>query len=446
MVEYVNVSHEKRLFDRYFSFWIVVFCLPLLFLPKINLLSLAERESAGVRIDDIILMLLSFTMLWGHFALKKQLTSIERWVVALTGFSLFSYGLNQLLITFNVIHVSGSIFYCLRLLEYFMFFYVGALASQFLRLSSIVKVLFVWNLILMLLQRAGLIGQFSISGYLSTASDRVTGIASFPSEAGLLLSMLFCYLIYDDEITHKFLLLLNYLKKFIQKTYVYWLFLVCVTLVIFTGSRIAIFALIIAFLFRVFADLKRASISSWLTATIFTCVAIGVIGTAVVYTDSVFVRSSQLVSVRNLELIGKVWDHIDISQDPIGRENVRNQNYDTSWWIRIHKWCYALKIYWEHPESYLTGIGPGFAMAALDGGFLRILTEYGLIGCVLFWGIFSKIFRMNKQLQWMVIVVCINMIFFDAYLAYKPMSLLFFVTGYAVMGMEEGGGGKGKME
>jgi hypothetical protein len=31
----------------------------------------------------------------------------------------------------------------------------------------------------------------------------------------------------------------------------------------------------------------------------------------------------------------------------------------------------------------------------------------------------------------MVISFAINMIFFDAYLAYKTMSLLFLVTGYA---------------
>jgi hypothetical protein len=434
MVEYITLPYSKRLFDRYFSFWILVFSLPLLFLPKINLFSVAERESAGIRVDDIILIILSFILFWGHFILKKRFYDIERWIFILTAFSLFSYVLNQVLITFNLLHVSASIFYSLRLLEYFMFFYVGALAFQFIKLEMLIKALFLWNLLLMVLQRAGLIGQFSILGYLPSASDRVTGIASFPSEAGLLLSMLFCFLIYDNHsIFKKWLAFPDALKVLFQRTYNYWLFLICVTLVVFTGSRIAILALIIAFTFRIIDELKQASFGSWLLALTFSCVAIGVITITIMHTDSVFVRSAQLLSFRNVELVEKVWDHIDISHDPIGRENVRNQNYDTSWWIRIHKWCYALKIYLAHPENYLSGIGPGFAMAALDGGFLRILTEYGIIGCFLFWKLFSSIYHTNKQLQWMVVVFLINMVFFDAYLAYKPMSLLFFVTGYAYM-------------
>jgi hypothetical protein len=70
-------------------------------------------------------------------------------------------------------------------------------------------------------------------------------------------------------------------------------------------------------------------------------------------------------------------------------------------------------------------------MAGLDGGFLRILTEYGIIGSFLFWKLFSTIYHKTLQLKWMVISFAINMIFFDVHLAYKPMSLLFFITGFA---------------
>lgn len=414
-------------FDRYFSFWILFFCLPLLFLPKINLFSVAEKETAGIRIDDLILLVFSFVIFWGRSILQKRLGNIEKWIFILIGFSLFSYALNRLLVTFNLLHVPASIFYVFRPLEYFMFFYIGALASQFFKLNALIKALFLWNLILMLLQRIELIGQFSILGYSSFASDRVTGIASFPSEAGLLLTILFCFLIYDEDANHR---LLENIPVIFQKTYTYWLFLICATLVIFTGSRIAILALVSAFSFRVVNDLKNFSLISWLIAFIFTSAAVVVITLAIMHTDSVFVRSAQLLSFRNFELVEKVWDHIDLSQDPIGQEAVSNQNYDTSWWMRIHKWCYALKTYYMHPESYLSGLGPGFAMAALDGGFLRVLIEYGVIGCFLFWKLFSSIYQTSKQLKWIIIVFLINMLFFDAYLAYKPMSLMFFIMGY----------------
>lgn len=422
----------KSIFDRYSSFWIVICCLPLLFFPKINLISLSERETAGIRVDDIFLLLFGIVFFWAHCALKKRMTGLERWVMILVGFSLFSFSLNRIFVFFGMLHVNASIFYCLRILEYFLFFYIGMFSAQFVRSKTIITWLFLWNLLLMLLQKAELIGHFSVSGYLSIASDRVAGIASFPSEAGLLITMMFCFLVYDEQTSNKVHIIFPpALKAFIQKTYHYWLFLLCTTLIIFTGSRIAILAIIFAFFFRLKEDFKKGSFATWIGSTIFIGIATIAIGTTIIHTESVFVRSAELLSLKNISLIEKVWDQIDLSQDPIGRENVRNENYDTSWWIRIHKWCYALKIYLSHPECYLQGIGPGFAMSALDGGFLRILTEYGLIGCLLFWNLFSSIYHKTKQLQWMVIVLLINMIFFDVYLAYKPMSLLFFVTGYA---------------
>ena len=263
------------------------------------------------------------------------------------------------------------------------------------------------------------------------ASDRVAGIASFPSEAGVLLDMVFCYLVFNDEKNPRWQALLPpNARAFFNQTYVYWMFLLFAALVIITGSRIAIVALIVAFLFRIKNDLKRNAIGPWLLAGIFLTVAVYLTVTLIQNTDSVITRSAGLLSLENFDLIRLVWDNIELSYDPIGNEAIdHNEHYDMSWWMRIHKWCYALKIYYLNPECYLQGIGPGFAMAAVHGGFVRILTEYGLIGCYLFWQVFSLIYRQSTALRWMVITFLINMIFFDVYLAYKPMSLLLFVSG-----------------
>lgn len=422
-----------RLFDRQSSFWILLCCLPLLFLPKINLISFGGRETAGVRIDDICLMILSFVVFWGHFSLERQLKDIELYVVVITAFAVFSFSLNRLFVSLGWLHVDANIFYSLRLFEYFLFFYIGTFATVFFRVSTIIKAFFVWNLVLMLMQKVEVIGQFSTEGYLATASGRVAGIASFPSEAGLLLDMAFCYLIYDTETNKQLRALMPPSLRYVyDKTYTYLLFLLTAALVIFTGSRIAIVALVVAFLFRLKDDLKaKRSIGSWILAVLFVAIAACTMTVLILNTQSVFIRSAGLLSFKNLELVSVVWDQIDLSHDPIGQESVRSGSYDASWWMRIHKWCYALKIYCMHPECYLQGVGPGFAMAGLDGGFLRILTEYGIIGSFLFWKLFSIIYHKTLHLKWMVISFAINMIFFDVYLAYKPMSLLFFITGYA---------------
>ncbi len=153
------------------------------------------------------------------------------------------------------------------------------------------------------------------------------------------------------------------------------------------------------------------------------------IGFTIMKTAGVYQRSSDLFSFRNLKLFNLVWDKVDTTQNLMGDEAVEVKNYDMSWWIRIHKWLFMAKSYTENPECYLQGLGPGYAGAALDGGILRVLTEYGWIGVFLFWKFFSCLYRLNLQTKWMIIAFLMNMIFFDAYLAYKTMSFLFFVCG-----------------
>lgn len=418
-----------RLFDKSFAFWLVLCGIPLLFLPKINLISFGDRETAGIRLDDIILLVLCVIIFWAHFSLHQTMNKIERLVLAIVSFSLLSFALNRLFVMEEWLHVNASIFYCVRLAEYFIFFYIGVMSIRFFRSSPLITFFFVWNALLMVLQKAEMIGQFALGSYVGSTAGRVVGIASFPSEAGMLLDLVFCYLIYnktESKFFSKFLPPDVY--AFFKQTYVYWLFIMCSTLVIITGSRIAILAIVVAFLFRIKEDLK-SSIGNWIYGLGFVAIAAVLTITLIQNTDSVTARSAGLFSFKNLQLVEVVWDQIDLSRDPIGNETVKFEAYDMSWWMRVHKWIYAFKIYYQHPESWLQGVGPGYAMAALDGGLLRILTENGLIGIFLFGKLFLTIARQSLQLRWMVIAFCINMIFFDVYLAYKPMSLLFFVSG-----------------
>jgi hypothetical protein len=418
-------------FDKKSSFWLCLGCLFLLFLPKINLISLGARETAGIRIDDLVLLGFCLIIFVAHFALKLTMCPLERSIIALLFFSLFSFFSNKILVAMELLNVHASILYCLRMFEYFLFFYVGILSASFFGLSRVMKAFFGWNLLLMVLQKAGIIGQFSVVGYITNATDRVSGIASFPSEAGMLINMAFCYLIFEDEKNPRWQKILPAnLRAFYNETYVYWMFLISSTLVIITGSRIAIVGLVIPFIVRIYRELRKGGVGSWFLASLFLGAAALLTTVMIQKTASISKRSAGLLSFKNLELIKVVWNNINLDYDPIGHESVAyGSQYDMSWWMRIHKWCYALKIYYLHPECYLQGVGPGFAMAALDGGYIRILCEYGLIGCCLFWRVFSTIYRQSTPIAWMVISFMINMIFFDVYLAYKPMSLLLFASG-----------------
>src|SRR5262249_36059724 len=268
--------------------------------------------------------------------------------------------------------------------------------------------------------------------YIASSEDRMLGIASFGSEIGLLLNLLFCYLIYQpaSRAPPRFFLVPAELRRFSAFVYPYVLLLLFVFLVVLSGARMAILALFVSFLFRLKDLIQWRKPLTYLLPLLTLALGSALLIYALYNASGIVTRSKGLFSFANIELITTVWDNIILDYDPIGRESVRQGLHDASWWMRIHKWCYAAKLYFLHPECWLQGIGPGFAMAALDGGFLRILTELGLIGCFLYGRLFYLIAQQTPQLFWMMVAFLLNMVFFDVYLAYKPMSLLFLIVGY----------------
>lgn len=418
-----------RLFQKSFVLFFIALGLPLLFFPKINLISFSD-ETAGIRLDDLVLLGFSLAILWAHVAIQKKLNPIEACAFAITLISLFSFGMNRLLVAGEFLHVDAKIFYAFRIMEYFIFFYVGTMAAQFFHLSSILIAFFLWNSVLMILQRLHVVGVFSVDGYM-IAGDRIYGISSFGAEAGLLLNFLYCYLVYDESASDRLASLFpRPLRALCKKFLVYALFVVFGALIAQTGARIALLALVVSLFARVYSDIDWKAPKTLFAPFLIVFSCLSLVAAFLWNNRAVVGRSVGLLSMKNFSIIGEVWETISITQTPIGNETSYGGGYDVSWWMRIHKWCYALKIFYLNPECYLQGIGPGFGFAGLDGGWLRILTETGLLGLVFYGLFFRNLSRLSPAVKAMMVAFFINMIFFDAYLAYKPMSLLFLVAGY----------------
>lgn len=419
-------------FDQKLSALLLLFTLPLLFLPKLNLMAVDARETAGLRIDDLVLLFFGFLLICAHFYCRERLFKIEGILLAITLLSLFSFAFNRIGVELGGYFVEAKIFYTVRLLEYFMFFYVGALAAQFFSLRAILQLFVIWNVLWMTLQKLNIAGGITFAGYAADVSGRVQGIASFPSEMGLILNLLFCYFAFEERKNVIFLSLFHspYIRALVHKVYLYFLFSFFGILIIFTGNRISLVALLLCFAYRLFQEVRAKTVGSLVSIWILVPIVAVCIGFVAIKTAGLYERSFGLFSWKNIELLSVVWDKIDIIRPPTDYSVVEKGSYDMSWLIRIHKWLFMIKSVAEHPESVLFGLGPGVAGAALDGGILRIITEYGLAGLVLFWSFFSFLYRINVQTKWMVISFLCNMVFFDAYLAYKTMSLLLFCCGY----------------
>jgi len=420
-----------RFFDRKTTFFVTLFTLFLIFMPKINLIKVGESETAGIRIDDLVLLGFSVFFFWAHISLRKKFNRLEKGMLAILGFSIISFIANQFLVAIGALHVEAKIFYALRFFEYFTFFYIGLIASRQFKLGSIMVAFVVWNMLLMAGQKLMIVGMFGSGGYIYDSS-RTAGIASFPSEMGLLLNMAFCYLIFSDEWRCPFKQLVPIeVQRFFEKNYLYALFFLFMFFVFLTGARIAILVQVLCFLVRLKDEFSFRVVKKAAVVVFFVLAAAGFIGYKLNQKGGIAERSKGLASWKNLELVQIVWNSVDVDYVPTGNEAVDyEEGEDKSWWIRIHKWCYATRIYLEHPECYLQGVGPGFAMAALDGGFLRILVEYGIVGFFLFGRFFWILAKSSRVLFWIMAAISFNMIFFDVYMAYKAMSLLFLMTGY----------------
>ena len=380
--------------------------LPLLFLPKVNLIDVAG-ESAGLRVDDVVLLLLVPLVVLA-LAIRRR-PSVSRaecaFVVMLTCFLISNF------VNLALFGRSNPL-YALRFAEYFTFFYIGAYCGG--GLAFFCYALLAVNGILMVLQGFGVVGGFASEGYVQTASNRPIGLTGGPWEIGAVINIIFATLLYDGKRN-------------------YWLlFLGTFALLLLSGARspAVIHLLILAiYLFR------RSKHKVALLVRGGSIAAVGLLAFLVI-PNNVTERSKYLFTTENLRLAGQIYEHTELlpqftTFETIGGGEVLDEESDRSWILRATKWMYAYKQWATVPLAWAIGLGPGMWGPSLDGGWLRLLTETGVIGVVAFVLFFHSL-STTPLLRAVRLCVFLNMAFIDIYISYKTMSLVFLIAGATV--------------
>src|ERR1700693_4112426 len=171
---------------------IIVLGVAMLFMPKVNLVSI-PGESAGIRVDDVLLFVIFALLTAGVLLARKQtINGIESIVAILIGFMLLSN-----LVTLQMFGRS-SLLYSLRYFEYFMFFYIGRyfFDARYSVARLLYAMLFV-NAILIVLQGFAIIGGFSSAGFSQDVSDRAIGLTGGPWELGAILNFSLAIFLFD---------------------------------------------------------------------------------------------------------------------------------------------------------------------------------------------------------------------------------------------------------
>lgn len=391
---------------RYFIYIIV---LALFTLPKINLIDVGGFN-AGIRIDDGLILLMA-ALIFGTRLIKNTPTPISNiekkffiFLLIITAGTLIStLGFNR-----------GTILFPIRFAEYFIFFYLGRVFfSARLSIKSLMTTVFLVNVIIAILQFTHVIGGFTVRGYTPDVSERVIGITSGPWELGVILNFVCCYFLVNEK---------SNLKK-------YAILIIATAVILLNGSRMSLVAqavIILAYF------VSASSLVSVLKKSLF-LIPIILLAVLVFEGSEVSNRSESLASWDNVESLASSYSNVQLqneipSWDELGV--LKGGDLDTSWSMRGIKWIYAIKLFLSSPLFMLIGVGSGAFGNALDGGWLRIVTEWGVVGSAAFVIFLLMLKNLNATMRLMMIAFAVNMLMIDIYMAYKVMSFILFCAGY----------------
>lgn len=404
-----RVAEECGDFLSHVTLWPVI----LLFLPKVNLISFGGGETAGIRLDDFVLLVVTVVLLASSMSdLRFRVDRIPA----------IGFGVVAVFCLSNLVNIEHSnVLYSLRLVEYLVFFWAGkSLVGSRHDLSLLVKILIAVNAVFIVLQFGGLIGGFTAEGYKGSL-ERPFGLsANHPAEMGALLNLLFAQLAFADEE---------------RSALDFWLWcLLTAGAIVVTESRSAFLCHCLLTLIYVYRHaqnkvgfvLKSAFVSGMLVAIV------------VLVPNSLRERSAELFSPENVNAARELYETMPAERSFTGfaagsEAEDAPQDVDTSLYMRGFKWTYVAKIMLTAPWSgWILGLGPGALGPALDGGWLRLLAEAGVVGTFAFILLLRKIWSLSWSCAMAVLALGVNMVMVDSQNAYKVMAFLFLLAGTEV--------------
>ncbi|QIP24285.1 hypothetical protein [Klebsiella aerogenes] len=380
----------------------------LLFIPKINLISVGGFN-AGLRLDDLIIAFWAVIFVSSFFMSRNySLSKIE------VQYYIFILIISLCTLFTSAVYAQGTILFPLRFLEYFTFFIMGLkLGQKDDYISGIMKVIFFANIAVSFLQFVGIIGGFTTTGYRDSVSARVIGLCSGPWELGVILNFLTCY----------------FLSIKVKETFKYLVFFTALSVIFLSGSRMSFVAQMILMVIYVYQSssfvgiLKRVLILAPFVAIALVFVA----------DSTVASRSENLFNMDNIVSIPETYRTTQLvhgNPDWSLFGVLSGDDVDASWAIRSLKWVYAVKLFVSEWIFSFTGVGAGTFGNALDGGWLRLFTECGVLGFVAFIMFMKQNSSVSNMNKLMFISFSINMIMIDIYMSYKVMSFMLFIFGY----------------
>jgi hypothetical protein len=239
-----------------------------------------------------------------------------------------------------------------------------------------------------------------------------------PWEIGVLINFCLAILLFDGNVTRK-----AAIKAFLITT----------ALLLLTASRMAMVAQV-AILIAFYRSRGRNALAFVAKSSIAVAILVAVVWFV---PNPLQKRSQKLFDLENLRFLQQMYERTpdNPSLDEFYDFELQDDS-DMSWVMRVSKWTVAVKLWMRDSTSPVFGLGPGGVGVALDGGWLRIVIETGMLGLISLLTLARCIWRISPTLRVMLLSVAINMLMIDIYLSYKVMAFLFFTSGYFIFRSE----------
>ncbi len=401
-------------------------------LPKANIISI-PGISIGIRIDDLIVAILTVYLFIKDRKMFMKDTHLRK-LSLVFGVYFFSCIISTIVgILLHYVSPMLSILYLFRKVEYFVFLYFGYKYFQQKdnKLFSILSGVIVFHLIICILQYFGILGAFQngkmIDGLIQ---NRVCSTFNGAYELSAFLLLLLPIYLYDIFYEKKTILKSSFLTGAI------------LFMIVLSESRISLitFFIIAFFMFFHFCIKKNKKYIFIMGITFLVCIII--FGVLKANNAKLLNRFHSLSFSNFIETTTCAWTYKDF--DLYLDKNVWVPNYnclsigmDASWNVRINHWMQLIDGTIRSP---LFGLGPSITSKAADGEYIRVLSESGMVGLLLWLYLLYTIIKLlnttnNKMFvisKYALYGLMVGAIFIDVFSASKVMMLYWFLLGVAI--------------
>lgn len=377
----------------------------------------------GIRSDDLLIFL-AFVLLLirGDFRRIKRSRALNIYF-GFIGVSFFSAIWNSIV---GRVDLLISMFFVARLIQYCIFYYLGYLIAE--RGINLSKTLSYFLATLCFIVPLQMLGVVPVPGAFVGITTRAVGNTNGPYEMAVVAAFLMCYLGYGWSRPTSGVLSAG--------------------LVILSASRITFVATTISLMYSMAfrSGSKRARL-----IPLVSIVALGLIvfiGYRLFYGSSkgedvsIVGRLSSAVSGMSGDILAAAYrgaptyakskDYID-GQFASAIDEASTVEADQSGLQRLFRWTTLIKSTSSSTDSTVLGLGPSFGSAAVDGYFVRLIIETGLLGLFMFGWFVRALLVDQTRSSWpfrqYVFIMLFTACFIDIFVSYKPMLLLWMWHG-----------------